>query len=129
MTAERTRGRRRTRPRGGRGRLRRRAAAAAAQRPHRRPVRRRPPRPAGRHRRGHRGRLGPVTNTSAGWLRWQGYLLGPLGLGGKGGDWAFANLGVLFALVIGFAATWLLTRTRVRAQESLPTAEPEPAAA
>ncbi len=72
---------------------------------------------------------GLVTNTSAGWLRWQGYLLGPLGLGGKGGDWAFANLGVLFALVIGFAATWLLTRTRVRAQESLPTAEPEPAAA
>ncbi len=45
---------------------------------------------------------GLVTNTSASWLKWQGYLLGPFGLGGKTGAWAFANLGVLVALVIGF---------------------------
>ncbi len=48
---------------------------------------------------------GLVTNTYAGWLTWQGYLLGPLGLGGKAGAWAFANLGVLVALVIGFVGT------------------------
>ena len=36
---------------------------------------------------------GLVTNTFAGWLGWQGYLLGPLG--GREGAWAFANLGVL----------------------------------
>jgi purine-cytosine permease-like protein len=71
---------------------------------------------------------GLVTNTAASWLSWQGYLLGPLGLGGKSGAWAFANLGVLAALVLGFAAAWLLSRTTVRAQESLPPASP-PAAA
>jgi nucleobase:cation symporter-1, NCS1 family len=51
---------------------------------------------------------GLVTNTYASWLSWQGYLLGPLGLGGKDGAWAFANLGVLVALVlgaVGYAAT------------------------
>ena len=35
----------------------------------------------------------------ASWNNWQGYLLGPLGLGGRDGAWAFANLGVLFALL------------------------------
>ncbi len=45
---------------------------------------------------------GLVTNTYAAWLNWQGYLLGPLGLGGREGDWAFANIGVLVALLIGF---------------------------
>jgi len=43
---------------------------------------------------------GFVTNSLAGWLSWQGYLLGPLG--GREGSWAYANLGVLFALAIGF---------------------------
>jgi nucleobase:cation symporter-1, NCS1 family len=62
---------------------------------------------------------GLVTNTYAGWLSWQGYLLEPLGLGGRKGAWAAANLGVLAALVIGFAATLLLNGRRVRAQESL----------
>ncbi|TNM60727.1 allantoin permease [Streptomyces sp. NP160] len=52
---------------------------------------------------------GLVVNTSATWLGWQGYLMGPLGLGGKSGDWTFANLGVLVALVIGFAGQLLLT--------------------
>ena len=51
---------------------------------------------------------GLVTNTYASWLTWQGYLLGPLGLGGKTGAWAFANLGVLVALVFGFLAAWAL---------------------
>ena len=46
---------------------------------------------------------GLVTNASAEWLQWQGYLLGPLG--GKHGDWAGANLGVLVALAVPFVAT------------------------
>jgi NCS1 family nucleobase:cation symporter-1 len=61
---------------------------------------------------------GLVTNTFAGWLGWQGYLLGPLG--GREGSWAFANLGVLAALLIGFLGTLLLGRRAVRAQEALP---------
>jgi nucleobase:cation symporter-1, NCS1 family len=58
---------------------------------------------------------GLVTNSSAPWLAWQGYLLGPLG--GREGAWAGANLGVLLALLIGFVGT-LLTRSAVREQES-----------
>src|SRR5215471_11813874 len=69
---------------------------------------------------------GLVTNSSASWLTWQGYLLGPFGLGGKSGAWAFANLGVLVALVIGFVATWAFSRSTVHAQEAAPL---EPAAA
>jgi purine-cytosine permease-like protein len=61
---------------------------------------------------------GLVTNTYAEWLQWQGYLLGPVGLGGKDGDWAFANLGVLVALVVGSAGTLLLRRGAVHAQET-----------
>jgi len=63
------------------------------------------------------GGWGLVTNTYANWLSWQGYLLEPLGLGGRDGAWAAANLGVLAALVIGFVATWVSQRSRVRAQE------------
>ncbi|GAA1432889.1 cytosine permease [Microlunatus lacustris] len=59
---------------------------------------------------------GLVTNTYAGWLAWQGYLLGPLG--GREGDWAFANLGVLVALVVGFVGTVAMTRRAVRTQEA-----------
>jgi NCS1 family nucleobase:cation symporter-1 len=62
---------------------------------------------------------GLVTNASASWLTWQGYLLGPFGLGGKQGAWAYANLGVLLALVIGFVVTMLFDRSRVRAQEAM----------
>jgi nucleobase:cation symporter-1, NCS1 family len=61
---------------------------------------------------------GLVTNTAASWLTWQGYLLDPLGLGGKSGAWAYANLGVLAALALGFLGTLALTRTRVRTQEA-----------
>jgi nucleobase:cation symporter-1, NCS1 family len=67
---------------------------------------------------------GLVTNSLAGWLTWQGYLLGPFGLGGKTGAWAFANLGVLVALVLGFVAQWGYGRSSVRAQEGAPSREP-----
>ena len=54
----------------------------------------------------------------ASWNNWQGYLLGPLGLGGKEGTWAWANLGVLISLAIGFFGWLLLGRSIVRRQES-----------
>ncbi len=63
---------------------------------------------------------GLVTNTSGvpAWLNWQGYLLGPFGLGGRTGAWAYANLGVLVALVVGFVGTVLGARGSVRRQEA-----------
>lgn len=60
---------------------------------------------------------GLVTNTYAAWLGWQGFLLAPFGLGGKEGDWAFANVGVVVALAVGFFGYLVLCRSRVRAQE------------
>jgi nucleobase:cation symporter-1, NCS1 family len=63
---------------------------------------------------------GLVTNSFANWLGWQGYLLGPIGLGGREGSWAYANLGVLAALLIGFVGMILLGRRAVRAQEDDP---------
>ena len=67
---------------------------------------------------------GLVTNSMASWLGWQGYLLGPLGLGGVDGQWAYANLGVVVALAVGFCGYLALGRRAVRAQEALPeTAE------
>jgi nucleobase:cation symporter-1, NCS1 family len=62
---------------------------------------------------------GLVTNTLADWLTWQGYLLGPLGLGGKEGSWAFANLGVLVALVAGFVVQRFAGVAAVREQETI----------
>jgi hypothetical protein len=59
-----------------------------------------------------------VVNGYASWLGWQGYLMGLFG--GKDGTWAYANLGVVVALVIGFAGTWIFRRTAVRAQEDRP---------
>jgi nucleobase:cation symporter-1, NCS1 family len=67
---------------------------------------------------------GLVTNAAASWLDWQGYLLGPLGLGGKGGAWAGANLGVLFALVASFAVTAAFSRAAIRRQEAAPELVP-----
>ncbi|GAB2542344.1 purine-cytosine permease family protein [Brachybacterium huguangmaarense] len=60
------------------------------------------------------------------WNNWQGYLLHPLGLGTYvddpagpywEGPWAYSNLGVLLALVLGFAVTAIARRGRIRAQE------------
>jgi purine-cytosine permease-like protein len=61
---------------------------------------------------------GLVTNASAHWLSWQGYLLGPLGLGGTTGAWSYANLGVLCALALAFVATFVLHRSHVAAEET-----------
>ena len=55
---------------------------------------------------------GFVTNSSAQFLSWQGYLLAPLG--GKEGNWAYANLGVIFALVIGFVGHILLSGKKIK---------------
>ena len=59
---------------------------------------------------------GFVTNTFASWLSWQGYLLGVIG--GKEGAWAYANVGVIFALAIGFFGHILLSRKTIAQQES-----------
>lgn len=63
---------------------------------------------------------GLVVNTWASWLEWQGYLMGLLG--GKEGDWAYANVGVLVALVIGFVGWLILGRSIVQRQEAGTTA-------
>lgn len=62
------------------------------------------------------------------WNNWQGYLLGPLGLGGKEGTWAYANVGVLVALALGFLVTYAARRGTVRRQEEgfAPTPEDRP---
>jgi purine-cytosine permease-like protein len=58
---------------------------------------------------------GLVTNSLAGWLSWQGYLLGPIG--GRDGNWAYANLGVIAALIIGFVGHIVLSRKVIKQQE------------
>jgi nucleobase:cation symporter-1, NCS1 family len=60
---------------------------------------------------------GLVTNSLAGWLSWQGYLLGPIG--GRDGQWAYANLGVIAALIIGFVGHIVLSRRDIKKQELL----------
>ena len=59
---------------------------------------------------------GFVTNTIASWLSWQGYFMSAIG--GKKGSWAYANVGIIFALVIGFVGHILLSRKAIRAQEA-----------
>jgi purine-cytosine permease-like protein len=59
---------------------------------------------------------GFVTNTFAGWLSWQGYLL--FLIGGKEGPWAFANVGVLFALAVGALGHFILSRSTIVKQET-----------
>lgn len=63
----------------------------------------------------------------ASWNNWQGFLLDPLGLGTfvedpAGSYWegtfAYANLGVLLALVLSFVVTYVARGAKVRAQES-----------
>jgi len=62
----------------------------------------------------------------AAWNNWQGFLIEPLGLGTYvddpagpywEGPWAYANLGVLLALALGFGVTYLARRAKVRHQE------------
>ena len=59
---------------------------------------------------------GLVTNTFASWLSWQGYLL--FLIGGRDGAWAYANVGVIAALLIGFIGHFLLSRKSIAEQES-----------
>jgi purine-cytosine permease-like protein len=59
---------------------------------------------------------GFVTNTFASWLSWQGYFLGVIG--GKEGAWAYSNIGVIFALLIGFVGHLVLARKTISKQES-----------
>ena len=53
---------------------------------------------------------------AAPWNNWQGYLLGLVG--GKEGEWAYANLGVFFALVVSFVVTWFARAGKIRQQEA-----------
>jgi purine-cytosine permease-like protein len=73
--------------------------------------------------------FGLVVNASAGWLSWQGYLLGPFGLGGKTGTWEFANLGVIVALAVGFLGWLALGRATIRRQEAAPATAGTPTGA
>jgi nucleobase:cation symporter-1, NCS1 family len=62
-----------------------------------------------------------IDTTGAGkGLSWLGFLLGPLGLGGRTGGWAYANLGVPVALAVGFVGYLGLQAAAVRRQESGP---------
>ena len=60
---------------------------------------------------------GFVTNTFASWLTWQGYFMNAIG--GKGGQWAYANVGVIFSLAIGFFGYLTFGRKRIKAQEQI----------
>ncbi len=57
---------------------------------------------------------GFVTNGFASWLSWQGYFLGVIG--GKEGEWAYANLGVFFALVVASLGYFIFARKNVARQ-------------
>jgi purine-cytosine permease-like protein len=73
--------------------------------------------------------LSMVVGTFVGWglvidttgqgkgLDWLGYFLEPFGFGGRDGAWAYANLGVPFALAIGFLGYLVFGFTSVRRQE------------
>jgi purine-cytosine permease-like protein len=58
---------------------------------------------------------GFVTNTFAAWLNWQGYFLGIIG--GKEGPWAFANVGVILALVVAGFGRYIFGRKQIAQQE------------
>lgn len=58
---------------------------------------------------------GFVTNSLASWLSWQGYFLSIVG--GKDSSWAYANLGVIAALLIGFFGHMLLSRKQINNQQ------------
>jgi purine-cytosine permease-like protein len=72
---------------------------------------------------------GLVTNTYGvpEWLNWQGYLLGPAGsktVHTFRDAWAYANLGVLVSLIVGFAGTLIFGRRAIRRQEAQPIEAP-----
>ncbi|MFY9714730.1 MAG: allantoin permease, partial [Microbacterium sp.] len=52
---------------------------------------------------------------AAPWNNWQGYLL--VLVGGREGEWAYANLGVFIALVLSFLVTWFVRAGKIRRQE------------
>lgn len=52
----------------------------------------------------------------AAWNNWQGYLL--FLIGGRDGEWAYANLGVFFALVLSFLVTYFARAATIRQQEA-----------
>ena len=58
-----------------------------------------------------------TTFATQAWLTWQGYLL--FLIGGKEGEWAFANLGIIAALLIGFVGYAVFARGTVREQEAV----------
>ena len=58
---------------------------------------------------------GFVTNSFASWLSWQGYLL--FIIGGREGSWAYSNVGVIFALFIGFLGHYLFASRKIRTEE------------
>jgi purine-cytosine permease-like protein len=60
---------------------------------------------------------GFVTNTFASWLSWQGYFLGIIG--GKDGSWAYSNLGVIFALLIGFVGYFIVGRRSMKTEQDI----------
>jgi purine-cytosine permease-like protein len=55
---------------------------------------------------------GFVTNSFASWLSWQGYFMDLIG--GKEGQWGYSNVGVIFALVIGFTGRLMFNRARTK---------------
>ncbi len=67
-----------------------------------------------------------LITSSVDYLKWEGYLLSPFGLGDRDlayahpAAWAHSNLGVLVALVLSFVVAYLGTRAVVRTQESRP---------
>jgi purine-cytosine permease-like protein len=58
---------------------------------------------------------GFVTNTFASWLSWQGYFLGLIG--GKDGAWAYANVGVIFAMIVGAGGRFIFGKNSIAKQE------------
>lgn len=59
---------------------------------------------------------GFVTNTFASWLSWQGYFM--QAIGGKEGQWAYSNVGIIFALLIGFSGHLIFGRKKIQVQEN-----------
>jgi purine-cytosine permease-like protein len=58
---------------------------------------------------------GFVTNTFASWLSWQGYFLGFIG--GKDGAWAYANVGVIVAMIVGSSGRYIFGKKSIAQQE------------